>query len=109
MNNFNEFKLGLIVNITPGNVGAREIVYGALGSSFGLNFSDGIILSTLLRVNSYVVLVSLGLLFGGRTLLADAKGKTTNVKTNKINDFKDKENSSGDNINIIETRFPTKM
>jgi len=88
-------KLSLIVNITPGNIGVREILYGILGSSFGLKVSEGILLSALLRVNSYVVLVSLGLFFGGRTLLRDIKGKTGNIKSSSQNDSNDNEEYPG--------------
>ena len=74
-------KLSLIINVTPGNVGVREILYGALGCSFGLKVSEGILLSALLRINSYIVIVSLGLIFGGSTLIRETKRNTTNVKT----------------------------
>jgi len=64
-------RLASNIVITPGNLGLRELAFGALSASFSMGLAPGVIVSGVLRVVSFTVLVVLGLALGGRHLLLD--------------------------------------
>ena len=66
-------RLASNVVITPGNLGFRELAFGALSASFSMGLASGVIVSGVLRVLSFAILVALGLALGGRHLLLDKK------------------------------------
>jgi uncharacterized membrane protein YbhN (UPF0104 family) len=66
-------RLASNVIITPGNLGLRELVFGALSASFSMGLASGIIVSGVLRVLSFAILVVLGIALGGWQLLLDKK------------------------------------
>jgi len=51
----------LIINITPGSLGLREIIIGAIASFTGLNFERGLFAASLDRVFSLLFAVVVGL------------------------------------------------
>lgn len=63
------FKVSTYLNITPGNLGIRELAYGVLSNEMGMGMAEGIIVSAILRIFGYIVIVALGLLLGGIDLL----------------------------------------
>jgi len=66
-------RLASNVVITPGNLGLRELAFGALSASFSMGLASGVIVSGVLRVLSFAILVALGFALGGRHLLLDKK------------------------------------
>jgi uncharacterized protein (TIRG00374 family) len=66
-------RLASNVVITPGNLGIRELVFGALSASFSMGLASGVIVSGVLRVLSFAILVALGFALGGRHLLLEKK------------------------------------
>ena len=62
-------KLSLLVNITPGNLGLRELVYGQLSQALGTGVEASILVSGIIRMVTYLLLSVLGVLFGGLALL----------------------------------------
>jgi len=66
-------RLASNVVITPGNLGIRELVFGALSASFSMGLASGVLASGILRVLSFAILVVLGLALGGRHLLLEKK------------------------------------
>jgi len=63
------YKLNTHFNITPGNLGIRELFYGFLSEQLGIGMAQGIMVSALLRIINYSLLFVLGISFGGTTLL----------------------------------------
>ncbi len=68
-------KLSLIINVTPGNLGIRELVYGQLSQMLGVGVETGILVSSIIRLVTYVLLGLLGILFGGLPLLRPQHNK----------------------------------
>ena len=66
-------RLASNVVITPGNLGIRELAFGALSASFSMGLASGVIVSGVLRVLSFAILVALGFVLGGRHLLLEKK------------------------------------
>ncbi|MCP5103420.1 MAG: flippase-like domain-containing protein, partial [bacterium] len=66
-------RMSLLVSITPGNLGVLELAYGTLASSFGLDFSTGIIVAAVTRVVSFTGILILGVSFGGIPLIKTVK------------------------------------
>lgn len=64
------YRLTFHVNITPGNIGIRELAYGLLCAQADVGMSKGILVSAELRVLSMVVLLVLGLLLAWKDLRA---------------------------------------
>lgn len=63
------FRLSRYVNVTPGNVGLREIVCGVLSEQLQMGMSEGILVSLLVRIVGQVVLVAFALPIVGMDLL----------------------------------------
>ncbi len=57
------------ISITPGNVGVRELVYGAVCGATGVGVAQGIMASAFLRAITYLVVFPPGIAFGGADLL----------------------------------------
>ena len=55
------YRLSGLVIITPDNLGVRELAYGFLSQAIGLEMCDGLIVSGIIRLVSYVTLAFLGL------------------------------------------------
>ncbi len=66
-------RMGLIASLTPGNIGVLEIAYGVLASSFGFDFSMGLIVAAVTRTVSFLAVFLLGVLFGGIPLVKSIK------------------------------------
>jgi len=66
------YNMSLYLTITPGNIGVREIIFGALASALGVGMAEGIIASAVHRVAVYIFLFPGGMFFGGLHLF----GKT---------------------------------
>ena len=62
------YRLTFHVNITPGNIGIRELAYGLLCAQADVGMSKGILVSAELRILSMVVLLVLGVLLAWRDL-----------------------------------------
>jgi uncharacterized membrane protein YbhN (UPF0104 family) len=62
-------KLSNQVVITPGNLGIMELMFGALAYSADCTLEQGLAVSLLFRVITSLVVIVLGVLFGGATLL----------------------------------------
>jgi hypothetical protein len=62
------YRLTFHVNITPGNIGIRELAYGLLCAQADVGMSKGILVSAELRILSTVVLLVLGVLLAWRDL-----------------------------------------
>ncbi len=62
-------QLSVYVNLTPGNLGVQEVAFGALAEAMGTGMAEGILVSALLRVVSYLVLAGLALPLGGLDVL----------------------------------------
>lgn len=63
------FKLSTQVAVTPGNLGVTEILFGLLSHGVELTLEQGLAVSVLYRAVSTVMVVLLGLAFGGAGLL----------------------------------------
>ena len=63
------YKLSIYVNITPGNLGVRELAYGVLSQQMNIGMAEGILASAIIRILGYFVLIGLGLAFVGLALL----------------------------------------
>lgn len=66
-------RMGLMVNITPGNIGIIEMAYGLLASGFGIDFSVGLMVGAVTRAVSFLAILAAGILLGGRPLLKSIK------------------------------------
>ncbi len=64
------YRLTFHINITPGNIGIREIAYGLLCAQAHIGMSKGLLISAELRVLSVIVLVTIGVSVAGRELIA---------------------------------------
>lgn len=62
-------KLSGLVMITPGNLGLTELAYGALAGASATGVEHGIAAALLMRTLGTIVLVTLGLGFGGAQVL----------------------------------------
>ena len=62
------YRLTFHINITPGNIGIRELAYGLLCAQADVGMSKGILVSAELRVLSMTVLLVLGVLLAWRDL-----------------------------------------
>jgi uncharacterized membrane protein YbhN (UPF0104 family) len=62
-------KLSGIILLTPGNVGLTELAYGALSDSTANGLQQGIAVALLMRVLGSIVIVGLGIGFGGVSIL----------------------------------------
>jgi hypothetical protein len=62
------YRLTFHVNITPGNIGIRELAYGLLCAQADVGMSKGILVSAELRILSIIVLLVLGVLLAWRDL-----------------------------------------
>jgi hypothetical protein len=62
------YRLTFHVNLTPGNIGIRELAYGLLCAQADVGMSKGVLVSAELRILSMVVLVVLGALLAWKDL-----------------------------------------
>lgn len=62
------YRLTFHINVTPGNVGIREIAYGLLCAQARIGMSQGLLIAAELRVLSIVVLLTIALSVAGKTL-----------------------------------------
>ena len=58
-------QVSVLLFITPGNIGVRELLYGVVGGAIGIGVAEGVVVSALLRVVTYLVIFPFGLAFGG--------------------------------------------
>ena len=58
-------KLSFYVNLTPGNLGVQEILWGALSEWMGIGMAQGVLVSALARVFNTGVILILGACIGG--------------------------------------------
>lgn len=64
------YRLTFHVNITPGNVGIREIAYGLLCAQANIGMAKGLLIAAELRVLSIVVLLIVGASVAGKEILS---------------------------------------
>lgn len=62
------YRLTFHLNITPGNVGIREIAYGLLCAQAHIGMSQGLLIAAELRVLSIVVLLTIAVSVAGKAL-----------------------------------------
>ncbi len=62
------YRLTFHINLTPGNIGIRELAYGLLCVQADVGMSKGILVSAELRILSMLVLLALGVLLAWRDL-----------------------------------------
>lgn len=62
------YRLTFHINVTPGNVGIREIAYGLLCAQAHIGMSQGLLIAAELRVLSIVVLLIIAVSVAGRAL-----------------------------------------
>ena len=60
------YRLTFHVNITPGNIGVRELAYGVLCAEAHIGMSKGLLISTELRILSILVLLVIGTAVSGK-------------------------------------------
>ena len=70
-------RLGLILQITPGNIGVRELVWGALGEFAHVGMAAGLLAALLFRMISTLLIFALGILCGGVELLRNRPREDT--------------------------------
>jgi len=63
------FKLGFSINLTPGNLGVQEILWGKLSELMGIGMAQGVLVSAFVRVISTGLVLVLGVALGGWGLL----------------------------------------
>jgi glycosyltransferase involved in cell wall biosynthesis len=73
------FKLSTFINITPGNIGTRELAYGIIGEMMNIGMGHGILVSMITRIFGTIFIFSMGLLFGGAGILRK-KYRESNTK-----------------------------
>lgn len=66
-------KLGMVVNITPGNIGIMELLAGYIAYSSGFSYSFGIMVILQSRVISFFNIAFLALFFGYKDLIVFLK------------------------------------
>ena len=64
-------KVSMFINVTPGNIGIREMIYGLLSEQLHMGMSEGIIVSLMVRVVGHVVLFVMALSLGGFKVFRD--------------------------------------
>ncbi len=69
------FKLGSIVNITPGNIGVQEVAYGFLADSLGIGMAKGILVALFIRVFGTAIGMLLTVTTAGNDLLEAIRNK----------------------------------
>ncbi len=80
-------KLSFYVNLTPGNLGVQEILWGALSEWMGIGMAQGVLVSALARVFNTGVILILGAVIGGwdllqkRQPLSDSKENVSNLNS----------------------------
>jgi len=80
-------KLSSSINITPSNLGIRELAYGVLCFDLGYGMAVGIMASAILRVFNFVILVILGISLGGVGIIKHRKEYGLNIKDNKLKHY----------------------
>jgi uncharacterized membrane protein YbhN (UPF0104 family) len=55
----------VIINITPGNMGIQEILYGIVSEGIGIGMAQGILVSGTTRIFNYLGLFFIATIFGG--------------------------------------------
>lgn len=63
------YKISTYLNITPGNLGIRELAYGILSELMHIGMAEGIVASAIFRVLTYIALSILAVPLGGLDLL----------------------------------------
>lgn len=71
-------QVSVLLFITPGNIGVRELLYGVVGGAIGIGIAEGVVVSALLRVVTYLVIFPLGLAFGGIKIFQTDKERYAN-------------------------------
>lgn len=64
------YRLTFHVNITPGNIGVRELAYGLLCSEAQIGMAKGLLISTELRILSVLVLLIVGMAVSSKEILS---------------------------------------
>lgn len=88
-------KISSLINITPSNLGVRELAYGILSAEAGYGMVYGIMVSAILRVSNFIMLTIIGLYLGGASIVKNR------LKYASI--IKDKPESTS-NVSIDPTR-----
>ncbi|MBN1757598.1 MAG: flippase-like domain-containing protein [Chitinispirillaceae bacterium] len=68
------YKVSIYFNITPGNIGVRELAYGLLSEKLHFGMTEGLLVAAVFRVFVYIALFGFAIPMGGIDLLR-RKGK----------------------------------
>ena len=63
------YRITMYVNIIPGNLGLRELMYGVLGEQLNAGMLESMIVSILLRIFSYIALFTIAIYCQGVDIL----------------------------------------
>ncbi len=66
-------RLSIFISITPGNIGVQEIAYGFIAEQMGIGMAAGILVSVVARVLNFFIIILLGIILGGTSLLRRRK------------------------------------
>ena len=66
-------RISKIITITPGNIGVNEFIFGFIGSSLNIGFSNGILISMIYRFIAYSSIIIFGIIFSGVDFIKNNK------------------------------------
>ncbi len=75
------YRLTFHVNLTPGNIGVRELAYGLLCAEAHIGMSKGLLISTELRILSILVLLIIGTAVSGKEVASTWRTYRTTGRT----------------------------
>ncbi|MHC5199895.1 MAG: lysylphosphatidylglycerol synthase domain-containing protein [Planctomycetota bacterium] len=67
------YRVSLYLNITPGNLGVREVAFGILSDLMQIGKPEGILISTISRIFNYIIIIGVAIPMGGFSLLKNVK------------------------------------
>ncbi len=74
-------QLATYVQVTPGNLGLQELAFAALSAGFGATATDGVLVSTIVRVTGVIALLVTALPVGGLEALRATRAERAGVAT----------------------------
>ena len=74
-------QLATYVQVTPGNLGLQELAFAALSAGFGAAATDGVLVSTIVRVTGVIALLVTSLPVGGLEALRATRAERAGAAT----------------------------